>query len=143
MAINGTPDRRSYSAHPRADWDDNGVWRVFHEQKWTANNERIRVCFNTLNGISYAATDMLRYHPTSQQQAEAKFIRAWVMYLLLDLFDQVPYRDPRESLTQPARVRTGMEALNYIISEIDSIEARLPQEPASIANKYACKSITE
>jgi len=120
-----------------ADWDDNGVWRVFHEQKWTVNNDRIRICFNTLNGISYAATDMLRYHPTSQQQAEARFIRAWVMYLLLDLFDQVPYRDPGESLTQPARVRRGMEALNYIIGEIDSIDARLPQEPVSIANKYA------
>jgi len=70
-----------------SDWDDNGAWRVFHEQKWNADNSHISACFNALNGVIYATTDMLRYHPTTQQQAEARFIRAWVMYLLLDMFD--------------------------------------------------------
>ncbi len=86
-----------------SDWDDNGAWRVFHEQKWDADNSHISDCFNALNGTIYAATDMLRYHPTIQQQAEARFIRAWVMYLVLDMFDQVPYRDPGESDINPAR----------------------------------------
>ncbi len=121
------------------DWDDNGVWRVLHQQKWPSNNERIRTCFNVLNGISYAATDLLRYHPTAQQQAEARFIRAWVMYLLLDLFDQVPYRDPGESLVQAARVRKGVEALQYIINEINAIETDLPDGPKYKANKFAAR----
>ena len=121
------------------DWDDNGVWRVLHQQKWPTNNERIRTCFNVLNGISYAATDLLRYHPTSQQQAETRFIRAWVMYLILDLFDQVPYRDPGESLVQAARVRKGIEALTYIINELKSIVADLPDGPKFKANKFAAR----
>ena len=93
------------------DWDDNGVWRALHQHKWDANNPRIKECFNSLNGISYAATDLLRYRPKPQEQAEARFIRAWVMYLLLDLFDQVPYRDPGQSLVQQANVRRGTGAL--------------------------------
>jgi hypothetical protein len=126
------------------DWDDNGVWRQLHEHKWDANSDRIKVCFNDLNGISYAATDLLRYHPNPQEQAEARFIRAWVMYLLLDLFDQVPYRDQGESLIQAARVRKGMEAWNFIVKEIKEVEADLPDGPppsdnVTRANKFAAK----
>jgi len=123
-----------------ADWDDNGVWRVFHQQKWPSNNEKIRDAFNVLNGISYAATDLLRYHPTKKEQAEARFIRAWVMYLLLDMFDQVPYRDPGESLIQPARVKKDTAAWNYIVSETNAVEPDLPpNNPVWLANKFAAK----
>ena len=59
------------------DWDDNGSWRAFHEQKWDADNIHIHDCFNSLGGVVYAATDMLKYKPTVQQQAEARFLRAW------------------------------------------------------------------
>lgn len=125
------------------DWDDNGIWRVLHQQKWPSTNERIKNCFNVLNGISYAATDILRYHPTKQQQAEARFIRALVMYFLLDLFDQVPYRDPGESLVEAARVRTGMDAWNYIVSEINAVKPDLqdipPKNNVARANKFAAR----
>jgi len=121
------------------DWDDNGVWRSLHQQKWISNNAKISDCFNGLNGIVYLATDLLRYNPTTQEQAEARFIRAWAMYLILDLYDQVPYRDPGESLIQQARVRKGGDALNYIISEITDIESKLPAVPVYKANKYAAK----
>ncbi|MBK6391257.1 MAG: RagB/SusD family nutrient uptake outer membrane protein [Saprospiraceae bacterium] len=119
------------------DWDDNGVWRVLHQQKWDSNNEKIRECFNTLNGISYAATDILRYKPKPQEVAATRFIRAWVMYLILDMYDQVPYRDPGESLIVPARVRTGMDALNYIMSELNDVRNILPPGPIYQANKFA------
>ena len=121
------------------DWDDNGVWRAFHQQKWLSNNAKISDCFNGLNGIVYAATDLLRYNSTQQEQAEARFIRAWAMYLILDLYDQVPYRDPGESLIKAARVRKGVDALNYIISEINTVQSNLPDGPVYKANKYAAK----
>jgi len=121
------------------DWDDNGMWRALHQQKWTSNHEEIGECFKGLNGIIYAATELLRYNPTAQEQAEARFVRAWVMYQLLDLFDQVPYREPGESVIQMAKVRRGTEALDYIINELDSIDNNLPPGPASKANKYAAR----
>ncbi|MEO7394860.1 MAG: RagB/SusD family nutrient uptake outer membrane protein [Chitinophagaceae bacterium] len=121
------------------DWDDNGTWRVIHEQKWLTNNEIIINCFNSLNGIVYTATDLLRYNPSIQEQAEGRFIRAWAMYLILDFFDQVPYREPGESLIQPSRVRKGIDALNYIISEITAVQTNLPGVPVFKANKAAAK----
>ena len=119
------------------DWDDNGMWRVLHQQKWVSGNPVISDGFNKLNGLVFASTELLGFSPTIQQQAEARFIRAWAMYLELDLFDQVPYRDPGESVIQPSRVRQGIEALNYIIGELDSIQNDLPNSPASRANKDA------
>lgn len=122
-----------------SDWDDNGAWRQLHLQRWDGNHIRVRDCFNNLNGVVFATTDLLRYNPTTQQQAEARFLRAWAMYWLLDMYNQVPYRDPGESLIQESRVRKGMDALNYIVSEINAVRPDLPDGPAGLANKDAAK----
>ena len=121
------------------DWDDNGMFRVLHQHKWDANNFFMSRGFNGLSGTVYAATDILRYNPSAQEKAEARFLRAWAMYWLLDLFDQVPYRDPGESVIQLARVRKGLNALEYIISEINEAIADLPPGPVHKANKFAAK----
>lgn len=123
------------------DWDDNGVWRQLHQHNWDANHTQIRDAFNNLNGVVFAATDMLRYNPSTQQAAEARFLRAWAMYWVLDLYDQVPYRDPGEPVTQNARVRKGTEALDYIISEVNAVLATLPDAPVSRATKDAARGL--
>lgn len=120
-------------------WDDNGIWRVLHQHKWDPGHSKLRDCFKSLGGVVFAATDVLQYNPNTQQKAEARFLRAWAMYWLLDLFDQVPYREPGENIVQPAKVRKGIEALNYIISETNAVQPDLPDEPASKANKFAAK----
>jgi hypothetical protein len=121
------------------DWDDNGVWRVLHEHKWDGDNVRIRDAFKSLNGISFAATDLLRFNPSAQQAAEARLMRAFSMFMLLDGWNQVPYRDPGESVVTPSRVRVGTEALTYIMSEINAVLPDLPDGPAVKANKDAAR----
>ena len=120
-------------------WDDNGAWRVLHQHKWDPGNSPIRDCFKSLGGVVFAATDVLQYNPAAQQKAEARFLRAWAMYWLLDLFDQVPYREPGENIIQPAKVRKGVEALSYIMREINAVQPDLPDGPADKANKFAAK----
>ena len=121
------------------DWDDNGVYRALHQHRWDANNKFLRIGFNSLSGTVYAATDILRYNPSLQETAEAKFLRSFAMYWLLDLFDQVPYRDPGENLIQPARVRKGLDALEFIITQLSEAMADLPDAPVYKANKNAAK----
>ncbi len=121
------------------DWDDNGVWRVFHAHRWDADNIHIRDAFNNMGGTIFATTDLLQYNPSAQQGAEARFLRAFTMFNMLDSWNQVPYRDPGESVLQAARVMVGTEALDYIISEIQAIMADLTEGPASVSNKYAAK----
>ena len=123
------------------DWDDNGKWRQLHLHNWDANHQEVRDAFNNLNAIVFAATDMLQFNPTTQQQAEARFLRAWAMYWILDLYDQVPYRDPGEPVTQLARVRKGTEALDYIISEVNAVLPNLPDAPVSRATKDAARGL--
>lgn len=123
------------------DWDDNGVWRVLHAQKYDGENLRIVEEFKDLNSIDFAATDILRYNPSTQQAAEARFIRAFVDMLLLDGWGQVNYRDPGESVLSPSRVRTGADALTFIISELNTILPNLPNGPAATANKNAARAL--
>ncbi|HXO73807.1 MAG TPA: hypothetical protein VN824_01230, partial [Puia sp.] len=123
------------------DWDDNGVWRVLHAHAWDGDNLHIHDCFDQLSGTVFAATDILRYNPSAQQAAEARFLRAFSMFNQLDLFNQVPYRDPGESVLVPSRVRVGTEALTYIISQLtDSIIPSIGDAPpVSRANKDAAR----
>ncbi len=122
-------------------WDDNGMWRVLHQQKYDPSSKVVHDCFNSLSGVVYAATEMLQYKATARQQAEARFLRAWAMYWLLDLYDQVPYRDPGESTVPPARVRRGKDALDSIINELNAIVPDLSDGPANTANKYAAMTL--
>lgn len=121
------------------DWDDNGSWRAFHEHRWNDINSHIHDCFTHLSGTIHAATDMLQYKPSRQQQAEARFLRAWASYWLLDLFNQVPYREPGESLLKPSGVYVGLDALKFIVDEINAVEPDLPDGPSNKANQYAAK----
>ena len=121
------------------DWYDNGIWQQLHQHRWNGDHILITQCFNALNGVVFAATDILRFSPTAQQEATARFYRALAMYWLLDFFDQVPYRDPGESTLLTARVRKGLEALEYIISEINEVMPNLPDGPATLPNNNAAK----
>lgn len=121
------------------DWDDNGAWRVLHAHKWDGENVHLRDVFNQLLGTSFAATDLLRFDSTSSKAAEARYLRAFSNFLVLDGYDQVPYRDPGESTLQPARVRKGTEALDNIISEVNKALPSLPDGPPGKANKNAAR----
>jgi hypothetical protein len=123
------------------DWDDNGVWRVLHAQKYDGENQRVVDAFKNLNGIAFGATDLLQFSPNTQQKAEARFIRAFAEFMLLDGWGQVNYRDPGESVITPSRVRTGSTELDYIISELNAVLPDLPNGPTYTANKNAARAL--
>ena len=121
------------------DWDDNGAWRVLHSHKFDGDHVRVREVWNNLNGTVYAATDLLRFSPTPQQSAEARFLRAMAQFMILDGYGQVPYREPGENTITAPKVRVGTDALAFIISEITAVMPNLPDGPAAKANKNAAK----
>ncbi len=121
------------------DWDDNGAWRVLHAHAWDAENQYIRNAYNDLSGTLFAATDFLQFNPTAQQAAEARFLRAFTMFDILDGWDQVAYREPGENTLEPAKVRKGVEALDYIIAEVNAVMGDLPVSGPIGANQDAAK----
>ncbi len=121
------------------DWDDNGVLTQLHGLTFTGEHLFNRNLFNDLNGVVFAATQLLNFNPTPQQAAEARMLRAMASFMLYDGWDQLPYREPGASALEAPKVRKGTEAFDYIVSELTAIIPDLPAGTATKANKNAAK----
>jgi hypothetical protein len=79
---------------------------------------------------------------TASQVAEARFLRAWYYYNVVDLFGQAPYRPAGSALTDDPKVWSRAEATDFIIAELEAVLNALPNRTAndaSIANKDAAR----
>jgi starch-binding outer membrane protein, SusD/RagB family len=124
------------------DWDDNGDWRVMHNHTWNANRGALLNTFNSLNKINFDATNVLAFNPTPVQAAQARFLRAYTLYNILDLFGQYPIRNPGDNLLNAPEVKKGAPAIDFIISELNAVLATMPAPSANInytATSDACK----
>jgi hypothetical protein len=108
------------------DWDDNGVWRVIHNHTWNADHGQILSVFNNLNKLNFDATNVLGFNPSKGQAAEARFLRAFALFYLTDLYGQFPIRNPGDNLLLAPDVKAGADAINFIISELTAIIPDLP-----------------
>jgi len=124
------------------DWDDNGVWRVVHNHSWDADHSQVLNVFNALNKISFDATNVLNFKPNPAQAAEARFIRAYALYVLLDLYNQYPFRNPGDTLLNAPKVLSGNEAIQFIIDELTAVLPDFnPTNSNQVANSDACKML--
>jgi starch-binding outer membrane protein, SusD/RagB family len=123
------------------DWDDNGIWRVLHAHTWDADHTFLGNTFNELLSIVFSTTNILSFNPSAQQAAEARFLRAFVMFSIVDGWNQVPFRNPGDNLLNAPQVLSGPDAVAFIISECNAIIADLPEHNgnANIANKDAAR----
>ncbi|TAE17771.1 MAG: RagB/SusD family nutrient uptake outer membrane protein [Bacteroidetes bacterium] len=131
------------------DWDDNGVWRVIHNHTWNADHQQVQNVFNGLLGIVFNTTNVLTFTSIStaankdQIAAEARFIRAFAMFTVLDLYGQVPFRQPGEDLRNPPTVLSGTAAADFILSELTAIRTNLPNSTGVPSAKRATKDAAD
>jgi hypothetical protein len=125
------------------DWDDNGVWRVIHNHQWDADHSVVRNTFNSLLTAQFSATAVLEQNPTASEAAQAKFIRALSVFLVLDLYDQVPYREDLKDLKAVPVTLKGTAAADKVISELEGSLASLPDNTGNtfVANKDAARAL--
>jgi hypothetical protein len=103
------------------DWDDNGVWRVIHNHTWNADHSQVLSVYNNLNKLNFDATNVLAFKPSKEQAAEARFLRAFALYYILDIYNQFPFRNPGDTLLNPPKVYSGNAAVQFIIDELESL----------------------
>lgn len=103
------------------DWGDNGVWRQMHTHTWRPDHVFIRNAWNLLNQNIFRATEIIESNPDAQVLAEAKFLRAFNMFFVMDLFGVVPFREVTEGPNVNPRVIPRTEAYTFI--ETDLLEA--------------------
>lgn len=112
------------------DWGDNGVWRTLHSHTWDATHAYVVSSWNQLNGRIFKCNQVLASTspaPTAQQAAEAKFLRAFYMFHVMDFWGVVPFRNVGEGVEINPKVLSRSEAFDFV--EKDLTEA-LPNLPA-------------
>ncbi|HLF64787.1 MAG TPA: RagB/SusD family nutrient uptake outer membrane protein [Saprospiraceae bacterium] len=123
------------------DWDDNGIWRSLHSHTWAADHAYLAASFSEILQVVFNTTNLLNFNPSTQQAAEARFLRAFCVFAIADGWGQVPFREAGTSLLEDAQVLSAQEALDFIIDEMNDIMGDLPDGPAYVANKDAAKGL--
>ncbi len=121
------------------DWDDNGIWRSLHNHTWDADHAFLSSTFSELLQIVFSTSNLLQFNPSTQDAAEARFIRAFVMNSVLDGWGQVPFRSDPSDILSDAEVLQPQQTIDFILSEVDAILGDLPDGPTNRANKDAAK----
>ena len=103
------------------DWGDNGIWRQLHNHTWKQDHPFILTVWNQANGNAFKATEIIDplSSASAQQVAEAKFLRAFNMYWVLDFWGQVPFRNATDPGSSVPMVMTPQEAYDFIMTDID------------------------
>jgi hypothetical protein len=121
------------------DWDDNAKWRQLHTHTWAPDNNEIRGAWNSLLSNVYNC-NLVVENGTATEVVQARFLRAFYYYNVVDLYGQAPYREAGSSLEADPKVWTRQEATAFVISELEAVVGSLPARvagDASIANKDA------
>lgn len=117
------------------DWGDNGVWRTLHAHTWDATHSYVLGAWNQLNERSFKTNQILASNPSAQQAAEAKFLRGWYVWHVLDLFGQVPIRQVDEGVEVDPTVLNRSDALDFAIKDLEDALGDLPDNgpPSNIS----------
>ncbi len=122
------------------DWDDNAKWRQFHVHTWGSDNVEIRNAWNTLLTNVYNCNLVIYGGATEPQKVQARFLRAFYYYNVIDLFGQVPYREQGSAITDDPKYWSRKEATTFVIAELEDVVTKLPARvanDASVANADA------
>jgi len=71
----------------------------------------------------------------AEQLAQAKFMRAYCMWIIMDAYGQVPFRNPADGPEVIPTVMTRQEAYTMIVDDLTDAIEDLPNSNATAANK--------
>jgi starch-binding outer membrane protein, SusD/RagB family len=111
------------------DWDDNGDWRKIHLHQWTPEHIEVRNAFNVLLS-NVNNCNIVIENGSLAEKTEARFLRAFLNFNVIDLFGKVPYREIGSSPLDDPKVYSRSEATAFVISELEAI---LPLLPARVS----------
>jgi hypothetical protein len=124
------------------DWGDNGLWRTLHQHTWDANHQFVLNTWNNNNRNVFNLSEIIapESNANPQQLAEAKFLRAFSMYWIMDLYGQVPFREVDEGPSVNPRVMQRSEAFDFILQDLTEAMPNLPSTGPGPDAKFASKA---
>ena len=124
------------------DWSDNGVFKSIHSHGWAPDHIFIETAWNNLNTGVFRATQALASSPNAQQEAELKVLRAFNMFHVVDFWGVQPFREADEGVDVDPRVMTATEAVDLMVSDLESAMPNLPATSAvSLVNQNTARAL--
>jgi hypothetical protein len=125
------------------DWDDNAALRQIHGHQWAPDHPWIRDSYNGFMTGIYNADLILNNSSQADIHPQAKFVKAFMYYHMIDNFGQVPYRESYDDMTLDAMVYTRSEAFDIALQLAQEAHDALPSKSvdASIISKDAAKML--
>ncbi len=119
------------------DWGDNGVWRTLHQHTMGPTHNHVNTVWNEKNGAVLRATEVIDplSKASAEQIAQAKFLRAYNMWLVMDFWGQVPFRNPTDGPEITPDVMTRAEAFDFVVKDLTEALAGLPASDPTSSNK--------
>ena len=108
------------------DWGDNGVWRSLDQHTWNSTHGQVTNTWYNLSQRVAKATVVLASKPSAAQAAEAKFLRAFNMFHIMDLYGQVLFRQVTDAPLADAQVLDRPAAFAQIVKDLTEAVAVLP-----------------
>jgi hypothetical protein len=124
------------------DWGDNGIWRTLHAHTWTAAHLFVLRSWNNQNQNVFRASEIIHplSNPSPQVEAEARFLRAFSMFNVMDLFGQVPFREATEGPEIDPIVLTRAQAFDFIVNDLTTALPNLPTRGPSAETNLVSKA---
>ncbi len=117
-----------------SDWFDNGTWLELHRQTWSANSPSTLSFLNNAWNTAYAgiaranvlvtALQSVTVPNQAQLEGEARYLRAFYYYLLMDLYGGVPIATTTELKRWPRQTRDS--TFKFLAGELLAIRSHLP-----------------
>ena len=125
------------------DWFDGGVFQQMHLQDWTGDHLFIRTSWQQLNAGLFLATQAIEgTGATPQIIAEAKTVRAYFMFHILDFWGITTFREATQGLEADPLVRNSAESATFIIEDLESALPNLPATSnRNLANKNTARAL--
>lgn len=124
------------------DWSDNGVWRSLYTHTWDPSHSNINNAWNTLNQNAYNTQFIMEAGGvTAKQVAEAKFIRAFNRYYVIDFWGVLPDRKTNEGVTVNPKVLSRSEGFAAVEKDLlDALPALSKITAGSVPQPVASKA---
>jgi starch-binding outer membrane protein, SusD/RagB family len=120
------------------DWGDNGVWRTLHVHTYGATHSQILAVWNHKNSAVLRCTEILDPKTTTAnalQIAQAKFARAYNMWIVMDFWGVQPFRNPSDGQDVLPTIMTRSEAYDMVVQDLTDAIAGLPASNPAAADK--------